>query len=190
MNEPQVLREAAFDPKVKKYWVWGTVLPLTVFVVTIPLAIIYFLIASLFIDRYLKNLSCTLTERTLEIKKGILNKTESTIPLEKITDLQLFQGPMMRYFGLHGFKVETAGQSSGAGGSLVRIVGIVDTKAFRKAVLNQRDRLHDGAGRSGTSTAPMPPEGQHPDEGTQTVLHDISTTLKRIEEHLKHGSEG
>ena len=190
MTEPQIILEAEFDPKVKRYWIWGTVLVLTIPLVTIPLAVLYYIIASFFVGRYLDNLSCTLTERTLEIKKGIFNKTESTIPLEKITDLQLVQGPIMRHFGLHGFRVETAGQSSGAGGSLVQIVGIVETKAFRKAVLSQRDRLHDGSPGSGTPTAPIASQGGHSASESMPVFEDISATLKRIEEHLKHGSQG
>lgn len=185
MTEPAVLREAEFDPNVKKYWVWSPVLVFTVLIVTIPIAILYFLIANMFINRYLANLSCTLTERTLDIKKGILNKTESTIPLEKITDLQLFQGPIMRFFGLHGFKVETAGQSSGAGGALVNIVGIVDTKDFRKAVLTQRDRLHDRSS-GGAGVSPAVPASTASDAGEQTaVLLEIRDSLSRIETHLK-----
>lgn len=189
MTEPKVLREAAFDPKVKKYWVWQPVFVFSILIVTIPIAVLYYIIASFFVDRVLKNMSCTLTERTLDIKKGILNKTESTIPLEKITDLQLFQGPIMRYFGLHGFKVETAGQSSGPGGSLVNIVGIVDTKGFRKAVLAQRDRLHDretGTAPAGTHEVAAAPEAS---EQTQ-LMREIRDTLERVEEQLKRGSAG
>lgn len=181
MSEPAVLLEADFDPKVKAYWIWQPVLILAIFIVTLPLAVIYALIANFLIDRYLENLRCTLTERTLDIKKGILNRVESTIPLEKITDLQLFQGPIMRFFGLHGFKVETAGQSSPTGGSLVNIVGIVDTKAFRKAVLEQRDRTALGTiaapAASPTATRPV-------DDSTNALLTEIRDSLRRIERSM------
>lgn len=189
MSEPSVLQEADFDLNVKKYWIWQPVFVISLFIVTIPIAIIYALIASFFIDRYLASLSCTLTERTLDIKKGIFNKTESTIPLEKITDLQLFQGPIMRYFGLHGFKVETAGQSSGPGGSLVNIIGIVETKDFRKAVLAQRDRLHD---REGSLQSSRTSPSEHAVSGSEQaeVLADIRDILKRVEDRLKRTSDG
>ncbi len=183
MTEPTILRQAEFDPKVKSYWIWQPVLILVLLVVTIPLAILYVIIARLFIDKYLENMSCVLTERTLDIKKGIFNKTESTIPLEKITDLQLFQGPIMRHFGLHGFKVETAGQSSPTGGSLVNIIGIVDTKDFRKAVLEQRDRAALGA-------LPTPAVAQFPaatpiiDVQSTQLLIEIRDALHRIERGL------
>jgi putative membrane protein len=181
MSEPQILRQAEFDQKVKSYWTWQPVVVFVLLIVTIPIAIIYAIIARFFIDKYLENLSCSLTERTLDIKKGILNKTESTIPLEKITDLQLFQGPIMRHFGLHGFKVETAGQSSPTGGSLVNIVGIIDTKAFRKAVLDQRDRVASGVAPAITQSSPS--QSVAAPETTE-ILTEIRDSLHRIERGL------
>jgi putative membrane protein len=188
MSEPQVLLDAKFDAKVKAYWVWQPVFIFTILIFTIPIAILYWIIARFFIDKYLANMRCTLTERTLDIKKGILNKTESTIPLEKITDLQLFQGPIMRYFKLHGFKVETAGQSNSGTGSLVNIVGIVDTKGFRKAVLEQRDLLSVGASRAPTAEIPsqqMIQDGQH----SESILAEIRDSLLRIEDALPSKNE-
>jgi len=173
MTESTILRQAEFDPKVKTYWIVGPFIVLSLFIVTIPLA-------KIFIQRYLDNMSCELTNRTLNIKKGIWNKTESTIPLEKITDLQLFQGPLMRHFGLHGFKVETAGQSSPTGGSLVNIVGIIDTKGFRQAVLDQRDQTATGA----TPIAPIPAPAAVSSDQTTELLTDIRNALHRIEQGL------
>lgn len=187
MTEPRTLIEATFDPKVKSYWIWPPVLFFTLLVVTIPIAILYGLVASLFTGRYLANLSCTLTERTLDIKKGIWNKTESTIPLEKITDLQLFQGPVMRFFGLHGFKVETAGQSaSPSGGALVNLTGIVDTKDFRKSVLDQRDRL--ASGHASSASAPSA-AAKASDSQTTRLLTEIRDSMRRIESSVSGSDE-
>jgi putative membrane protein len=187
MSEPAVLLEAKFDPRVKSYWIWQPVLVLIIIIITIPIALLYMIIARFFIDRYLENMRCALTERTLDIKKGILNKTESTIPLEKITDLQLFQGPVMRFFGLHGFKVETAGQSSPTGGSLVNIVGIVNTKDFRRAVLEQRDRVSSGAATRPPAAIPAAGTG---DSVATELLTEIRDSLRRIEGSLRNSGEG
>ena len=182
MSEPSILLKAQFDPKVKTYWIMGPVIVLSILIVTIPIAILYALIARIFIDRVLANMSCELTDGTLNIKKGIWNKTESTIPLEKITDLQLFQGPIMRYFGIHGFKVETAGQSSPTGGALVNLVGIVDTKGFRQAVLDQRDRANAGlAPVSAIQASPIQPIS---DTQTTELLTEIRDSLHRIEQNI------
>ena len=193
MSEPAILLDAEFDPRVKSYWIWPAVLLLTLLIVTIPIALLYAIVAGRFTGRYLANLHCTLTERTLDIKKGIWNKTESTIPLEKITDLQLFQGPIMRHFGLHGFKVETAGQSSEPGGSLVNLIGIVDTKDFRKAVLDQRDRQRDRS-LSGATRGPAMPITQTPaavpgDLQAAQLLTEIRDSLQRIEQSVVADTE-
>lgn len=179
----RVLREATFDPKLSTYLlIQGTIL-LVVMVFTIPLAVVYFLAGKLLIDKYIERLSCTLTERTLEIRKGWINRVESTIPLEKITDLQMIQGPIMRAMGLHGFKVETAGQSAGPGSHLVSLVGIVDAPAFREAVLDQRDAMAEGRGRSVAASAAATPERP---SGDLAILADIRASLHRIEKVLEH----
>jgi len=95
----------------------------------------------------------------------------------------------MRYFGLHGFKVETAGQSSPTGGSLVNIVGIVDTKGFRKAVLEQRDRVSsvpNAVSAIPASTGLGTSESQS--QVTAELLTDIRDSLHRIEQNISNTS--
>ena len=174
MGDPGVLRTASFDPKVKAYWLISGTVVCAVTVVGIPLIPVYLILGHFLLNAYLKRLSCVLTPRSLEIKKGILSRTESTVPLEKITDLQMFQGPIMRAMGLHGFRVETAGQSSGATGYLLNMIGIEDTEGFRTAVLSQRDSLSEGGGRV------APPAPAHDD----SVLVEIRDALLRIEQSL------
>lgn len=185
MSEPKTLWDAEFDPKIKTYYLFSTTMVLCITIVLIPVALIYLLIGNWMIQKHINNLGCTLSERTLEIKKGIFNKTESTIPLEKITDLQMFQGPLMRHFGLRGFKVETAGQSSGPGGSLVNMIGIVDAVDFRKAVLDQRDALSKGEQTSAPagSTSQSSPAISQSNE-TAEIMHEIRDLLVKIESKL------
>lgn len=186
MSEAKILWEAEFNEKIKPYYLWSLILIFTITVVLIPVAIVYALVGNWFIQKYLDNLQCTLTDRTLELKKGILNKRESTVPLEKITDLQMFQGPIMRYFGLHGFKVETAGQTAGsAGGSLLNIIGIVDTPGFRKAVLDQRDLHNSGAVKSASVNAPTASTPAASDDRLVEAVNEIRDSLKRIEATLE-----
>jgi len=179
MSDHQILRDSEFDRgAIKKYYVWQWVLICVCTVFLIPVLPIALLIIFMVMDRYLDRLSCTLTERTLEIKKGLLNRVESTVPLEKVTDLQMYQGPIMRALGLHGFKVETAGQSGGAaGGSLVNMLGIVDAQAFRKAVLEQRDKVVGSGGKRSIADT-----GEEIDEAK--VLIEIRDSMLRIEQKL------
>lgn len=183
MSDHPILREAEFDrTAIKKYYLIQPVIVMICTVVMIPLIPVVVFFVWLLIDKYLDRLSCTLTERTIEIRKGVLNRIESTVPLEKVTDLMLFQGPIMRMLGLQGFRVETAGQSAGATGSLVNMIGIVDTPGFRRMVLTQRDRVVEGGRRRGAAS---PAGSEEIDEAR--VLVEIRDMLGRIEQRLSNG---
>ncbi|MCC5821822.1 MAG: PH domain-containing protein [Phycisphaerales bacterium] len=182
MPDHRVLREAAFDPAVKKYFIIGSLLICVVTLIGIVLIPVVLIVGFKIIQVYLDRLSCVLTEHTLELKKGIVNRVESTVPLGKITDLHMYQGPLMRKFGLWGLRIETAGQTVGAGG-LLRVVGIVDTPGFRKAVLDQRDRLENrSSGRR--SSASTGPDGAETEIDEAAVLVEIRDAILRIERRL------
>lgn len=193
-RSPTVLRDAEFDPRVRIYWMLNTIILCVVTVVGIPLLLILVPVVFWFMDRWLAAMRCALTDRTLELKKGVFNRVQSTIPLEKITDLQLYQGPIMRALGLQGFRVETAGQTSAPGASLVNVIGIVDTEGFREAVLEQRDRLA-GLGMRDDGTGDVraaPGAGPGSIVGTGEALAELRSmhdTLRRIEQRLDARSE-
>lgn len=180
MSDHQILREAEFDrPGMKKYYMVQPCIALVCSIILIPVVPIVVIIVLLVIDKVIDRMSCTLTDRTLEIKRGLFNRVESTVPLEKVTDLQMYQGPVMRWFGLNGFKLETAGQSSGAtGGALVNMLGIVEAQAFRAAVLEQRDKVVGSGGKRVVTDD----SGEAIDEAK--VLVEIRDAMLRIEQRL------
>lgn len=179
MSEENHIRSAEFNPKVCTYWLLSGALILTATVVGIPLLLLWFPIGIAITRRYLDRMECVLTDKALKVKKGILVRVEKTIPLEKITDMGMVQGPIMRCFDLHTLTVETAGQSGQ--GALVSLTGIVDAKSFREAVLGQREEFSANT----TNVAPgLSPET----DGSEVVLSEISDTLKRIESILEKNS--
>ncbi len=187
MSDYPILRTAEFNrKKIKAYWLWLPTIIMACTVVLIPIIPVVLLITILVVDKYLDRLSCELSTRTVEVRKGLLNRVESTVPLEKITDVQFYQGPIMRMIGVEGFRVETAGQSSGAaGGFLVNMIGIEDTRGFRQAILTQRDKLANGEDTP-TRAAPATPAAGSPDQ--LATLKTISDTLLRIEQKLDQSS--
>ena len=118
-SDDRVLLEAEFNPNVKTYWLLSGVIILLVCVVTIPLIPVWWILGMAFTDRYLSSLSCVLTERNLKVSKGVFVRQEKTVPLEKITDLGLVQGPIMRHLELEALSVETAGGTTA--GALVQM---------------------------------------------------------------------
>jgi len=170
----QIIEEAVFDKKAIIGYYWTGLIWMCIPIVTIPLALVLAVVYKLILDRVIDNWSCTLTTRALHVKKGVLNKTEKTVPLEKITDLQMLQGWIMRRFDLRTISVETAGQSGP--GSLISLMGIRDTERFRRDVLDQRDRMNSEA------QSPAVPN----DTGaTDPVLVEIRDSLQRTTQLLE-----
>ena len=123
-----IIWQADFNPKVRTYWLLSGAFILTATIFGIVLLPIWFLVGNYFTAKYLSHMRCTLTEKTLEVRKGWLVRLEKTVPLDKITDVGLNHGPIMRHYGLRGLSVETAGQSSP--GALVKLIGIEKTEEF------------------------------------------------------------
>ncbi len=176
-REGKILEVAKFDSRVKNYWLLSGTLLCIVTVVGIPFIPVFLVLGLFFTGKYLDAMECELTDRSLRVKKGLLNRIEKSVPLDKITDLAHYQGPIMRMMGIEGLKLETAGQSSGPGGSLVSLVGVKDARAFRDAVLTQRDIVTEN--RREDSSAPPSSQSDGP------VLVEIRDALLRIEERLK-----
>jgi putative membrane protein len=181
----RVLMEAAIAPNAVRYQVLANVAVLAASIVGVVLLPIVVPVVYWYYTRFYRNLRVILTSRDLKVHRGILNREEKTIPLEKITDLAVFQGPIMRRMGLKGIKVETAGQSSGPG-ALVNIVGVAQTDEFRDAVLQQRDRVTERDAVMEATTAPaLPGIAAGTDQALLTAVMEIRDTLRRIEVALR-----
>jgi hypothetical protein len=66
--------------------------------------------------------------------------------------VRLHDDPLMRFSGIQGLKVETAGLS-GVTGAEGNLIGVVDAARFRDAILHQREILQEGGTPSPTSAA-------------------------------------
>ncbi len=165
------LKTATFDPKVKSYWITLGVITCLVCLVGIPLIPIVALLIWLVAGRMLKAMSAELLERKLVVKRGVFFKEEKSIPLEKITDVGLSQGPLMRLFGLYRLSFETAGQSGQ--GALLSLLGVVDASEFREAILTQKDNL----------TSERPTKSDEPQSQVE-LMRALTYSVKNIEQLL------
>ncbi len=186
-GEEPILREATFNPRVRTYWLLTGAFVLTVSIVGIPLLILWFPIGHALTGRYLERVRCVLTEKNLHVARGVLVRQEKTVPLDKITDLAMSHGPIMRHLGLRGLSVETAGQSGP--GSLIKLVGIEGTEEFRAAVLAQRERIGRAGAASSASAPATAAEGEASVESAK-LLGEIRDSLLRIEKRLGDGGGG
>jgi len=176
MRQEQVLAAANFDDRLPKYLMLQALFGLLIGFVTIPLIPLWALFGWVVHNKQVEELACELTDRSLNIRRGVIFKVQKNIPLDKITDLAVNEGPVLRYLGLCSLKVETAGGGQGSNMGQATLAGVVEALAFRDKVLDQRDRV---AGGAATATGTEPPTSP-----SDALLVEIRDTLHRIEGQL------
>lgn len=170
----ETLREAQFDRAVGSYLRWVVSGFMAITVVGIPFIPFWLLFSLWYVPAYLRRLSARLTPDALEVTKGVFFRSEATIPLNRITDVRLYDGPLMRAYKLRGLKVETAGQSSDTS-SEGKLIGVTGVMEFRNAVLQQRQQAV--AGEQPKPAAGPPPAAA----GATELLSEIRDILARME---------
>lgn len=174
MRQEKILLSAKFDPKLQLYGMLGALILMLVTFIGIPLIPFWLVFGWAFHRKQWECMECELTERSLNIRRGVLFKVEKNIPLDKIQDVAMKEGPLLRYLGLSALAVETAGNSNAQGGADATLSGVVDAPAFRDAVLNQRDLVV----ATGASPLAVPPTSA---SASPDVLVEIRDSLHRIE---------
>ena len=170
-SRDEVLLQAEFDQRVMGYGRLAVSLLLLITLVGVPLIPFWLIWSVSYLPRAYERFSARLTPTSLELTRGVYFRSDSTIPLDRITDVRLHDDPLMRFSGIQGLKVETAGQS-GATGAEGNLIGVVDAPAFRDAVLRQREILQETGGPAPAVTA----------AGTETdLLVEIRDLLKSID---------
>ena len=140
-NDAAPTLRAGFNPLIRPYLLFSVGLTFMATIVGIPLAIVWFCgIGQWWSRHYFDKLECELGPRALRFRKGILVQVEKTIPLENIQDVTFIEGPFLRHFHLSILKFETAGQGAGQANDM-RLVGVIDTHAFRAQILERREAL-------------------------------------------------
>ena len=82
---------------------------------------------------------------TLRVDQGVYFLKRKAIPLDRITDVVLVQGPLMRRCGLWTLQVQTAGTGQGVAEAVM--YGIDEPEKVRDAILAARDEaVSDDAG--------------------------------------------
>ena len=176
------IAEAAFDPRLASYFRWIGIGFACITVVGILLIPFVWAFSFWYGPEYLRRVSARLTAQALEVQVGVFFRKEATIPLNRITDVRLHDGPLMRHYRLRGLKVETAGSAGQNAGSEGNLIGVVDAAAFRDAILAQRQQvLEAGEGRP---VMPAPAAQSAPAPADAATLTEIRDILARIEQHL------
>lgn len=162
-----------FSPKLKIYYFISGALLLAATVVGILLLPVWAFVGSWWATRHYNALDLQVTDRSVIVKKGVWFRKELTIPLDKIQDISIHEGPLLKAFGLLSLRIETAGQRNAATGqSDADLTGLLDARGMRDLILSRRDQL--------SSAEPIRPTSNT----TEALLTEIRDSLKRLEAKL------
>ena len=107
-------------------------------VVSVVLSLLYGLVALPAIVLQYLRFSYRITPKQIVIQKGVINRQNRSIPIERIQNIQIQQNLVARLFGVAKVQIETAG-SSGTEGSL-EYVSLSDAHDIRHVVRSFQHR--------------------------------------------------
>ncbi len=184
---------ARFSPKLRAYLYLNSLLILLISIIGIPLIPIWLVLGWVWSGRYFRSLRCEVDDRHVRVRRGVLFRKSKTIPLDRIQDFTLLDGPIQRALGLCSLRIETAGQSSPQGSADATLTGLMDAEEFQEVVLERRDRLvqqmagiaHVSGTVDAVRTPAAAPEAPRALPAAEQVLIEIRDLLRRIEKQLR-----
>lgn len=183
--EEQVFAARIDRDKLKPYMFFMATWWLFWMICTIPLIPFFLCFGWTVISAYVARFQVLLTTKSIRIKRGLINRQEKLLLLDKIQDVSIEEGCFQRCFGVCTIKIQTAGAATPKGEAEGNITGIVDARAFRDLILAQKVALcegHPGGLYQGDVRVAMPAQGGKAAEMPTTVLAEIRDSVKHMEE--------
>ena len=157
-----------FDRKIIIYWWLMANFGLLSTIVGIILIPIWILFGWIVHKKQYDNMSGALTDRSINMRMGWLFKKQQNIPLDKLTDVSIHEGPILNAFGVVRMQFETAGAAP------FILTGVKNSNQFRDLVLQQRDELVSA------------PQQSVPPDDSNNVLVEIRDILQQISQNISN----
>lgn len=133
---------------------------------------------------YYKSVVYRLNNTEMTWKRGVLFRKTGIVPYDRITNVDIVQGPIMRLFGIYHLKIDTAG-GSGKDKSEIRIEGIENPEPLRAMIMDFVRGKKPSAAATGTNygkhdAMPAPAKGSGDD--MKALLEEVAAIRKLLEE--------
>ena len=138
---------------------------------------------SFWIPKFHFSLSYLLTQSEIIIEKGVWWKRKSIVPYNRVTNIDVVQGPLSRRFGLGKVSIQTAGFSAGGSSGSAKvaeavILGIKNFEEVKDIVMNRVKQFR-----------PIAVETGHEVAGMEDVNLRILDELKKIRKNLERAKK-
>jgi membrane protein YdbS with pleckstrin-like domain len=128
---------------------------------------------------YYESMWYELHEDEMRWKRGVIFRRTGIVPYNRITNIDIRQGPVMRRLGISTLSIQTAGYS-GRAQAEIRIEGIVHAEELRELI---RGMVRTCSGGDGTGTGrPAPIAPQRTTD--QQILDELRAIREALEKNL------
>jgi len=137
------------------------------------------LFTAFWIQKYYSSIRYAFTNNEVVVEKGVYWKRKSFVPYNRITNIEIVQGPIARRFGLGTVRIQTAGFSAGGGGTATHIAEAV--------VLNVKnfEELKDTIMNFIRKLKPVAVEAEAEVAAPENISQQILDELRKIRETLE-----
>lgn len=125
---------------------------------------------------YYESMWYELHEDEMRWKRGVIFRRTGIVPYNRITNLDIRQGPVMRKLDISTISIQTAGYSGQAQSAEIRIEAIVYAEELRELV---RSMVRTSMGGDGTGTGGRAPQVQTTDIQILDELKAIRALLEK-----------
>lgn len=150
--------------------------PLLADAIIIAIVLVIVVLYLIWVKLYYDSMWYELHDDEMRWKRGVIFRSTGIVPYNRVTNIDIKQGPVMRVLGISTVSIQTAGYS-GAAVPEIRIEAIEHADELRELIRNLVRSC--SAGGDGTGTGKHDPRGQAP-----SVHQQMLNELKAIHELL------
>lgn len=100
--------------------------------------LLLFLIVAIYLSAFYKTLEYYVDSDAVRLKKGVFWRIRTTVPYNKITNMDITQGPVERLYKISHLRIQTAGASGSQGEPAELIMsGIQDCEALKVMIMSR-----------------------------------------------------
>jgi len=137
------------------------------------------LFTAFWITKYYSSIRYAFTNNEVVVEKGVYWKRKSFVPYNRITNIDIVQGPIARHFGLGTVRVQTAGYSAGGGGTThvaeAVLLNVKNFEELKDTIMNFVRRLKPVAVEAEAEVAA-------PEDISKQILNELRKIREILEE--------
>ena len=127
---------------------------------------------------YYKSVVYHLNETEMTWRRGVFFRKTGIVPYNRITNVDIVQGPVMRVFGIYHLKIETAGGGASKNSAEIQIEGVENPEPIRQLIMDFVRGQKPAAAATGTEYKPV----SYAAPDMQALLEEVSAIRRLLEE--------